>query len=230
MSRLAADDWLARSKSGRNSYYRLTDKGAETFKEATRRIYFETARSWNGQWIVGFLASGQDRAARREKLLDRGYGTIAPNVVVRPYTGLLPDSDPSNCVFSIVESLGPLAWTLASQGWPLEKISSDYLDFLSRYRAIDQAVRDGNVFTQLECLIIRIMLIHDFRRVVLRDPLLPPSALPQEWPGDEARQLCARIYHKVMEPSENWLDHQAEGEYGPLPAPDFDFYRRFNAL
>jgi phenylacetic acid degradation operon negative regulatory protein len=230
MSRLAADNWLDRSKVGRNSYYRLTDKGAETFKGATRRIYFETTRSWDGQWIIGFLASGSDRAARREELLARGYGAIAPNVVVRPYTGVLPDSDPQNCVFSTIDGLGPNAWTLAEQGWPLEKISEGYHEFLDHYRAIDEALAAGQSFSQLESLIIRIMLIHDFRRLVLRDPLLPPSALPKNWPGDAARQLSARIYHRVMEASEMWLDSRAEGEYGPLPAPDFDFYRRFNAL
>ncbi|MFK4513862.1 DNA-binding transcriptional regulator PaaX [Bradyrhizobium japonicum] len=39
MSRLAADGWLMREKLGRNSFYRLADKGSQTFEAATRHIY-----------------------------------------------------------------------------------------------------------------------------------------------------------------------------------------------
>src|SRR3954470_12961231 len=39
MSRLAADGWLERARVGRNSFYRLADKGRHTFDAATRHIY-----------------------------------------------------------------------------------------------------------------------------------------------------------------------------------------------
>ena len=39
MSRLAADGWLTREKVGRNSFYRLADKGRQIFGAATRHIY-----------------------------------------------------------------------------------------------------------------------------------------------------------------------------------------------
>src|SRR3978361_478726 len=38
MSRLAADGWLERNKVGRNSFYRLTRKGRQTFDTRTRHI------------------------------------------------------------------------------------------------------------------------------------------------------------------------------------------------
>src|ERR1700757_4707907 len=39
MSRLAADGWLERNKVGRNSFYRLAQKGRQTFFAPTPRIY-----------------------------------------------------------------------------------------------------------------------------------------------------------------------------------------------
>src|SRR5260221_12339463 len=36
MSRLASDGWLERRRVGRNSFYRLAEKGRETFREAAR--------------------------------------------------------------------------------------------------------------------------------------------------------------------------------------------------
>lgn len=39
VSRLVSDRWLARTRVGRRSFYRLTDSGRRRFEEATRRIY-----------------------------------------------------------------------------------------------------------------------------------------------------------------------------------------------
>src|SRR5690348_13934896 len=49
MSRLAADGWLEREKVGRNSFYRLAEKGRETFDTATRHIYDPQASDWTGR-------------------------------------------------------------------------------------------------------------------------------------------------------------------------------------
>ncbi|UMX80664.1 hypothetical protein MJ575_13540 [Klebsiella pneumoniae] len=40
-------------------------------------------------------------------------------------------------------------------------------------------------------------LIHFYRRVVLKDPLLPEELLPAHWAGQTARQLCINIYQRV---------------------------------
>src|ERR1700738_5260582 len=39
MSRLTADRWLERSRIGRNSFYRLAERGQQTFAAAARHIY-----------------------------------------------------------------------------------------------------------------------------------------------------------------------------------------------
>src|SRR5262245_8950300 len=46
MSRLTSDGWLERHRVGRNSFYRLADKGRETFKQAARQIYNPHAPQW----------------------------------------------------------------------------------------------------------------------------------------------------------------------------------------
>src|SRR5579875_2924014 len=48
MSRLAADGWLERRRVGRNSYYRLAEKGRDTFAAAATRIYGSHATPWDG--------------------------------------------------------------------------------------------------------------------------------------------------------------------------------------
>jgi phenylacetic acid degradation operon negative regulatory protein len=70
-------------------------------------------------------------------------------------------------------------------------------------------------------------LIHQYRRVVLRDPLLPAALLPRDWPGRAARELAGDIYRGVLSASEQWLDRHASNENGPLPAAERELSRRF---
>src|SRR6266446_3149408 len=46
MSRLAADGWLERNKVGRNSFYRLANRGRQTFDAATKHIYDPPPSVW----------------------------------------------------------------------------------------------------------------------------------------------------------------------------------------
>jgi phenylacetic acid degradation operon negative regulatory protein len=51
--------------------------------------------------------------------------------------------------------------------------------------------------TPERCFQIQLLLIHFYRRVVLKDPLLPEELLPAHWAGQSARQLCINIYQRV---------------------------------
>ena len=77
----------------------------------------------------------------------------------------------------------------------------------------------GERLSEADAFTARILLIHHYRRVVLRDPLLPTALLPSDWPGRAARALCGEIYRGLLPASEQWLDRHATNENGPLPKP-----------
>ena len=77
----------------------------------------------------------------------------------------------------------------------------------------------GEPLTEADAFTARILLIHHYRRVVLRDPLLPTALLPVDWPGRAASELCGEIYRGLLRQSEQWLDQHATNENGPLPKP-----------
>ena len=81
--------------------------------------------------------------------------------------------------------------------------------------------------SDIDAFTARILLIHHYRRVVLRDPLLPSVLLPADWPARAARKLCGDIYRGLLPLSEQWLDRHAIDENGPLPAPGEELARRF---
>ncbi|MFX5793418.1 PaaX family transcriptional regulator C-terminal domain-containing protein, partial [Acinetobacter baumannii] len=79
-----------------------------------------------------------------------------------------------------------------------------------------------------DAILARILLIHHYRRVILRDPLLPAGLLPSAWPALEARQLCARLSQAFLPASESWLDAHGESATGPLRSPGPELRRRFS--
>ena len=90
---------------------------------------------------------------------------------------------------------------------------------------LDDAVQHGQ--SEADAFAARILLIHHYRRVVLRDPLLPMALLPKDWPGRAARQLCGEIYRGLLPSAEKWLDRNGLNEDGPLPAAGVELARRF---
>src|SRR5436189_5549592 len=49
MSRLAADGWPERNKVGRNRFYRMANRGRQTFDAATEPIYDPPPSAWAGR-------------------------------------------------------------------------------------------------------------------------------------------------------------------------------------
>ena len=74
---------------------------------------------------------------------------------------------------------------------------------------------------------VRQLLIHDYRRVVPRDPHLLADLLSADWPGHATRQRCAAPYLLMLPMSELWLDRHANGELGGILAADISLHRRF---
>ena len=116
--------------------------------------------------------------------------------------------------------------TLA-RGLPLDTLAEAYLKFISAFEPMRSALEADAVMTDLDALVTRVLLIHEYRRVELRDPILPSEVLPQDWPGGRARALCADLYKQLVTPSERWLDAYAVDENGaPLP-PSPQVFLRF---
>jgi len=74
----------------------------------------------------------------------------------------------------------------------------------------------------------RILLIHRWRRIVLRYPDVPPELYPRDLAGHDPRARVAGAYHHLSPGTEVWLDG-AEGEIAAMPPADASLARRFAA-
>lgn len=243
--RLSRENWLVAEQIGRRSYYSLTPSGRRRFEHAYRRIYQAPDKSWDGQWQIIFLgaadiASEQRESVRRD-LLWQGFGTLAPGVLAHPKADeesvleLLHDAGVyDKVVIMRAASIGgfvsrPLQ-ELARDCWNLQTLSEHYHDFLAHFRPVLKTLSSAKQLDPEQCFLVRTLMMHEYRRVLLRDPLLPDLLLPPAWPGEVARQICIDLYRITHKPAEQHLMTVLETAHGPLPPAAPYFFERFGGL
>jgi phenylacetic acid degradation operon negative regulatory protein len=121
------------------------------------------------------------------------------------------------------------ARALAKACWQLEALDVGYCGFLKAFGPVAEEIDSGASLTDAQAFQLRTLLIHDWRRIVLRDPLLPRAMLPEDWPGIRALELLSGVYRQVLAGAERWLDRNAVNEDGPLPTPTMALAGRFPA-
>lgn len=239
-ARLAAEDWLSNRRVGRRSEYRLSARGRQRFAEATARIYSGPAIEWHGRWTLVVLSGlpAPSRLGLRRSLQWKGFGEIAPSVLAHPMVTpgetreyLAMNGLGEAPILLESRSLGNRdAARLVRRGWDLHDLESRYARFLRHYERIDTAVAGDSRLDPAAAFVVRTLLIHEYRRIHLRDPLLPRVLLPAAWSGAAAYDLCRRVYGRVCASAEQHLSAVGARLDGPLPAPDPQLTRRFPPL
>jgi phenylacetic acid degradation operon negative regulatory protein len=239
-ARLAKEGWLEGHRTGKLSEYHLSRDGRARFAEATKRIYSEPATEWSGRWTVIILPPmrAAERKEIREELVWRGFGELSTNVFAHPELDSRSLSEPRRpagllskvIVFdaNLADEAAP--HTLVSLGWDLEDLGSRYQRFVKRFERVHAALSGARTADTQACFIVRTLLIHEYRRLHLRDPLLPSRLLRANWPGAQAAALCGDIYARVFAASEAHLSRVAAQLEGPLPPPDASVMQRFGGI
>lgn len=223
MSRLVAEGWFERNRAGKNSYYRLSPRGSAEFTQAANRIYRATDPSWDGFFSLAILVT--DDAKRRQSLRDvlgaAGFGQLAPTVMIGP-------SEPAR---TAGETAADVIWLqarsdkpselarLTQSAWDFQALSSAYQSFLDDIAPLAHAPTKVRKLHGIHAFRLRILLIHEWRRIVLRDPQLPPAMLPEKWAGHRARAHVREIYAACQPAGDAYISEHAVNEAGPLPAP-----------
>jgi phenylacetic acid degradation operon negative regulatory protein len=214
MSRLVAEGLFERKKIGRNTFYSLSVPARLAFVEAAAKIYGAPREEWDGRFHLVLLeGSAAERADARAQWQVRGSGVLTPDLVLG-----IAGGKPEGALHLIAEAADlQTARALATRAWPLDDLAVRYRHFNEMFTRTRDTLAGESAPDDLACLVIRILLIHEYRRIILRDPLLPSPLLPEGWPGRAAHDLCAAIYMAVADPADRWLSGHAADERGPLP-------------
>jgi phenylacetic acid degradation operon negative regulatory protein len=240
VSRLAQEGWLEGRRVGKLSEYHLSTHGRERFAEATKRIYSAPDTQWSGRWtliVVPPMPAAQRRRIR-EELIWRGFGEISATVFAHPEFDsreLSSQRRSAGVLSKVIAFDATLAaddtpQRLVQLGWDLEDLGARYQRFVKRFASVRTELERRRESDPKDCFLVRTLLIHEYRRLHLRDPLLPAQLLRADWPGAQAAALCRDIYAKVIAPSEAYLSKIATRLAGPLVAADSSVMRRFGGI
>lgn len=226
-ARLKAADWLESERIGRRSFYGLSELGMQRVRRADQRIYDFNLSDWDGRWTLVILNGAMRASARKRlerELLWESFGRLAGGVFAHPHAD-------HQSLHEIVSAAGGQDFVAVLDARSIEAYSRKSLpsimrgtfrqadvetawqQFLGRFRPVAE---DLDALTPGEAFFVRTLLIHEYRRVLLRDPNLPEALLPAAWPGVEARQLCESLYQKLLRGSEQFLQAHVRTSDGPL--------------
>ena len=198
VSRLSSDGWLASTKRGRASYYRLSRERRGRVPAGDAAHLFRRAGACRARCRSPSIGpAARDPAALRAALEIRrlrrrvaGHCMSASASVPAALSGIaraVPD-DAARKATGARWPRPPSGWMRCRRPIAISSRSSRRLPNALANRPSAEA----------DALVARTLLIHAFRRVVLRDPGLPRDLLPADWQGDAARALAARIYAQVV--------------------------------
>ena len=243
LHRLVGEGLLITRRHGRRSFYSVAPPARNDFREAERRIYHSRRGDpWDGRWTVVVETNGiaaPARAAIRQHLAWLGFGSLGPPVHVCPL-------DRTEELGQLLRTLGladqvavfrgrvPSSIGLADRDL-VEAMSSDldgleraWRTFLRRFRLLAEAAAGdrGGVDGQTAFL-TRTLLVHAYRRIVLREPELPGELWPRAWVGETAYEVAACCYRALSAGADAHLAGICDTGGAALPAVDRAYARRY---
>lgn len=235
--RLVKEDWLLTHSHGRRTDYALSASGNSRIEEASKAIYAAQSPPWDERWRLLMLTASlpnKDELLLRKALIWQGFGEWQSQVFVHPGADLQVAMAllKREGLGYVQKHLWPLlADSLAvnasvsdrqvvSQAWDLAQLANSYRQFVKTYQPLTdewpvKKTSTGHVQNE-KAFLLRLLLIHDYRRLLLRDPALPQKLLPDDWPGQTARTVCSELYTGLSVPSETYLDTQMQIADGSL--------------
>jgi phenylacetic acid degradation operon negative regulatory protein len=234
--RLVKEEWLQSEALGRKTDYMLTPSGRRRFDEASRQIYAADIPGWDRRWRLILVVGELDirlREQLRRALFWHGFGETATGSFVHPTADLekVMESLVAEGLDQVLAQLMPMVAVnsrtahcatdidMVQKAWNLDGLASSYEGFVQKYQPIRDALAacGQEDVSEESAFLIRTLLIHDVRRLLLRDPQLPESLLPATWPGSSARLLCRDLYRKLLLLSERHLDANVRLSSGAAP-------------
>ena len=238
--RLVQDGWLESRKQGRRSYYRLSPTGQNYYKRAAKRIYASSKPEWDGIWTLLFvsLVPEEKRETLKRGLLWSGYGRMAAGVYALPSKAhpvldeLLADLGLQDSVVQMQaqsdcdESLKKLVLSR----WRLDDLRHRYAGFISHYHKTQKILNSRQPPGAHLLLLLRVLLIHEYRKILLSDPELPAAMLPADWEASAAQSLTSNIYCALAVPTAQWVNSNLHNADGLVEADSSGLQARLSTL
>lgn len=179
LHRLRKDGWIDSERVGRNSVYFLTDLGREQSERASPRIY--GARSAADQaWLVIWDSKPADIGGLRGSW-------VAANALVSPDPPVRDDA-----------FVTPIAPDHPLPRWMTNRICDPDTvqttkDFAIALDDLLGSLGQNASIGMLESVALRVLIVHNWRRIALKTPDLPDFMFPEGWEVPACRERVNRL-------------------------------------
>ena len=190
LHRLRNDGWITSIKEGRISLHGLSPMGRLESAEASRRIYVRPNDLAKG-WQIALLP--ENREADAERLAAAGFTMLFPRAFIGP-------SDAPEPADALCLKGGSLPDWVGGAIIP-HHLRAEYETLHTALSAIAPALPTASDMTAHQVAALRCLIVHNWRRLVLRHPALPRGLVPADWPGAMCHEIVAELLARYPRPA-----------------------------
>ncbi|MGW0610912.1 PaaX family transcriptional regulator [Streptomyces sp. NPDC002788] len=204
LTRMVGRDLLRRQREGRRMYFGLTERSEAVLRDGERRIWQTGAvnRHWDGTWtLLGFSLPESWQRQRhdlRSQLTWSGFGPLFNGLWIAPgeadVSALVAELGLSAHVkiFRAHADAGMDIGQMIEETWELSDLAGRYASFVRRWQSWEDGLPEAD-----EALVLRLRLQTEWLRIVRRDPRLPVTHLPEDWPAEQAEQTFRTVHERL---------------------------------
>ncbi|MBW4706844.1 PaaX family transcriptional regulator [Roseobacter sp. YSTF-M11] len=189
LHRLRNDGWIVSQKSGRTSRHSLTPHGRAETIAATRRIYASPGDMPTDWQIVVTQSAEPDQ---RDDMVTRGFSLLLTRVFIGAEDAIPPQGALALRGRNVPEWL---KMQLSPEG-----LKTDYDNLHEILQEIDLCLPDGTQLAPLDVAILRCLIVHNWRRLVLKHPDLPAALYTEGWREHDCRALVCKLLRRFPRP------------------------------
>ncbi|MBV1865671.1 MAG: PaaX family transcriptional regulator [Rhodobacteraceae bacterium] len=187
LHRLRKDGWIVSDKTGRTSVHRLTDKGLAETRVAASRIY-QRQVNFPDQWYL-FWAEPEETPPPPEGMLRLGRGMFLGQ-------GEAPDCADFLMMQGHVKSVPQ--WLQTRLAGPDLMLAFDHL--AAALNEVTETLVNTSGLSPLQIATLRMLIVHHWRRSLLKHPDLPLGFFPDGWQGGACRGLVMGLLDRLGRP------------------------------
>ncbi|MET1254256.1 PaaX family transcriptional regulator C-terminal domain-containing protein [Aliikangiella maris] len=238
--RLVQDDWLQVNKVGRRSFYAFTSTANRHYTKAARRIYSLQHNGEDSGWLIvmpSFVPEDKLVSLKRQ-LQWLGFSPLTSGAYAHPSIDAdslketIQELDISDAVIifsshTFDSDSQDVLRKLVFEKWQVDQLQHSYQTFIDCYQPIYEVLNKQHKLTDQQGFLLRSLLIHEYRRILLRDHELPKNLLPENWAGNIAANLVGDFYCLLTRSSSRYIGNHLYNEAGLLPTASDDYKKRF---
>lgn len=192
LHRLRRDGWISSSRDGRASRYALTGHGLALTLSVSDQVYGSAPPAPRG-WRIVLAPSGEAMTA-----LDHPDA-----IVIAPRVALLPESGGADGAEAAPPPL--LAWDVTPgivPDWLMTTLAPPDIThgYARLSRALTLVAEAPLPPAAIDRTALRVLALHQWRRLVLRHGPGPEALMGADWPGVKARSGITRVMERIPRP------------------------------